>query len=110
MTERLIVLAAESADAGLADIRKRGRVLSTLPPRLVIADLDDEQTNALRASPTTLAVMGSPADSVPDALSEGERLFADAWRTRHQSQDKLRIGDGLPWDAEGFEPPDRPKR
>jgi xanthine dehydrogenase molybdopterin-binding subunit B len=39
-------------------------------------------------------------------LSEAETLFVDAWRSRLDRPAKVRPGDGLPWDAPGFEPPD----
>lgn len=41
-----------------------------------------------------------------DQLDEGARLFVDSWRQQHHKGP--RIGEGLDWDAPGFEPPDRP--
>jgi hypothetical protein len=39
-------------------------------------------------------------------LSPMEHFFVDAWRQRsRRAKDKKRIGDGLPWDTPGFEPP-----
>ncbi len=110
MAESLIVLSAEDAAAGLAEIRKRGRVVSVLPPRLLIVELDDDRNEAVRRLPTTQALIADPAEPIPVSLSDSERLFVDAWRQRQQRKDKQRIGDGQPWDAEGFLPPDPPKK
>lgn len=44
-----------------------------------------------------------------DDLDEGARLFVAAWRERPLSKPD-RVGEGLSWDAPGFEPPDRPSR
>jgi hypothetical protein len=109
MAERLVVLAPEHADAVLAEISKRGRIVGRLPPRLAIVEIDDAQTEALRAATATEALIAVPGDPMPDTLTEAERLFAEAWSTRHQSKPKQRPGEGLPWDAEGFQPPDKPK-
>ena len=39
-----------------------------------------------------------------EGLDQGARLFVDAWRQRPlHKQD--RPGEGLPWDADGFQPP-----
>ena len=39
-----------------------------------------------------------------EGLDQGARLFVDAWRERPlHKQD--RPGEGLPWDADGFQPP-----
>jgi hypothetical protein len=40
-------------------------------------------------------------------LDERERQWAAAWNLR-QSKKPPRPGEGLPWDAPGFSPPDRP--
>lgn len=45
------------------------------------------------------------ADDVAD-LTPAERLFVDAWRARLDEGTKVRPGDGLSWDATGFQPPD----
>ena len=37
-------------------------------------------------------------------LGESARIFVDAWRSRSLAKPHRR-GEGLSWDAEGFEPP-----
>lgn len=109
MAERLVVLAATGADAALAELRARHPVLGTLPPRLVVADLDDGQADALRRLPSTEAVVSGPDEPLPPSLDEGEQLFARGWQQRSRGGEKERPGEGLPWDAPGFLPPDSPK-
>ena len=77
-----------------------------LPPRLAVVEADD--TTLLRGAPGVVAV-GDPElpDDVRAGLSDTERLFADAWVLGRQP--KVRPGEGLPWDAPGFQPPDRPR-
>lgn len=47
-------------------------------------------------------------ESALEELSEGARLFVSAWRERRTDKPG-RVGEGQPWDAAGFEPPDRPE-
>ena len=47
------------------------------------------------------------AGALPPSLTEGERLFAEGWLERQSRGPKERKGEGLPWDAPGFQPPDR---
>ncbi len=46
---------------------------------------------------------------VLDELDEGARLFVRAWQERPLSKSDRR-GEGLSWDAPGFEPPGPPDR
>ncbi|GAB2791018.1 hypothetical protein GCM10027199_78860 [Amycolatopsis magusensis] len=46
-------------------------------------------------------------ESALEELDEGARMFVAAWR-RRPIRKPHRVGEGLPWDAPGFEPPDRP--
>jgi hypothetical protein len=91
-----------------------GRVLDRLgrpvtlvqhqPPRLAVVEADDAAGAALRSVPEVMGV-GEPdlPDDVRAELTDTERLFADAWVLGRQP--KTRPGDGLAWDAPGFEPP-----
>jgi len=45
------------------------------------------------------------SDEVFRALSREEALLARAWLLRQQQTERQRPGEGLAWDAEGFEPP-----
>lgn len=110
MSERLVVLAAGDAAAALADVRTRHRVSSLLPPRLAVADLDDEEAEALLRLPTTEGVISGPREPIPASLTEGERLFVQAWQQQQEGPKQGRPGEGLTWDAEGFLPPDPPRQ
>ena len=56
------------------------------------------------------AVVAVTERALPEALTgqltESEAIFAAAFAARKEKPD--RIGDGLPWDAAGYEPPDAP--
>lgn len=109
MAERLVVLSPAAGHAALAELQARYPVLGTLPPRLAVADLDDGQADALRRLPSTEAIISDPAEPLPPSLIESERLFGQAWQRRRQGGVRERPGEGLPWDAGGFLPPDPPK-
>ena len=81
-------------------------LVQQLPPRLAVMEAEDAA--GLRGAPGVIAV-GDPdlPDDVRAGLSDAERLFADAWVLGRRP--KVRPGEGLPWDAPGFEPPDRPR-
>lgn len=49
-------------------------------------------------------------DAPPPGLTDDESLFIESWRARPQAGAKERKGEGLPWDAPGFQPPDGPPR
>ncbi|RJF93497.1 hypothetical protein [Sphingomonas cavernae] len=49
-------------------------------------------------------------DALPSELTDGERLFIEGWRARASKDPKTRKGEGLPWDAPGYQPPDLPPR
>jgi hypothetical protein len=110
MPERIVVLSTQGASSGLAEIQKRYRVLSVLPPRLVVVELDDTEMQAVRRLPSTQAIIARPTEAIPSLLEPNEQLFVEAWQQRQLFQNKQRPGEGQPWDAEGFQPPDFPKR
>ena len=56
--------------------------------------------------PTSSRAMHRPGPTDVAGLSEAEMLFVDVWRARLDEPAKQRPGDGVPWDAPGFEPPD----
>jgi hypothetical protein len=94
----------------------RGRVVERVDPDIVVLQTDaDSVADIARAS--RFAISRAPDgsmqtfgdESVLDELNDGARLFMEAWRTRPLSKPN-RPGEGLAWDAPGFEPPDRPSR
>ena len=64
---------------------------------------------ALRKEPDVVGVYEQ--DVPPDVLAglrPEERLFVEGWTLQQASKDKSRSGDGLSWDAPGFQPPGPP--
>ncbi|SNQ46520.1 conserved hypothetical protein [Frankia canadensis] len=96
-------------DAGRDALAGVGRVTSAMPPRLVLlAGVPAERAGEVAALP---GVRGAFAGDVPaalrEALSPAESLFVDGWLARRHGKDRG-PGEGLPWDAPGFSPPDPP--
>lgn len=105
----LVLLSEEAPSQSLRQLRAQYRVTEEAPPRLIVVAADRGDIEQLRTAPGIVAVI---EDAIPtnvlESLSEAERLYADAWEARRQMGKKRRPGDGLSWDAEGFEPPDMP--
>lgn len=103
----LLVLVAD--EQSLADVQQRYTVAQVASPRLVVVAAKPDEAAALRAHQGVRAVTDGPlADDVVADLDEGERLFAAAWSQRQAEDTKHRPGEGLPWDAPGWLPPDPP--
>jgi len=88
------------------------------PPRLALVPLPASAVPRLEALPYVVGAYGAapPAD-VLAALGDVERLFVTAWLERVDAVsgqgdgghgDEHRRGQGLPWDAPGYQPPDAP--
>ena len=104
--ELLIVLESKRASETLAQLRAVANVTQVFPPRLALVQAGpDARARAARIR-GVLHVQDDPTRELPADLTPAERIFAAAWQARQQP--KTRTGEGLPWDAPGFEPPDRP--
>jgi hypothetical protein len=98
----------EAADT-LARLGERFRVTQVAPPRLAVVEQEPGTHEAgLRDIPGVVAVAGPEVpDDFRKGLSPEEALFVAAWERRMQEpQSEDRPGEGLPWDAPGFSPPD----
>jgi hypothetical protein len=107
--EVLVVFRAGMSADAFAQLRTLYRLTSMAPPRIAIVAAG-EDVDALRQRPDVEAVLTTTTNATPDSLSEAELLFVNGWRARHQSGGKSRTGDGLAWDAPGFQPPDKPHK
>lgn len=101
----LVVLDAERLEAARAELDAFGRVTQSASARVLeLGELGDRCAEDLAAVDGVLAIT---SDSLPpevqDQLDVKENLWASAWALRQQP--KNRKGEGLDWDAEGFEPP-----
>ena len=101
--EVLVVVAdADRYQEAVEEWRRSAAVTQLLPPRLALVVPDRDPPPVPGTRWYTDAV---PAD-VLLSLAPYERIFIAAWRDRRSI--KKRTGDGLPWDAAGYDPPDRP--
>lgn len=109
MGELLVILDSRSADDTLDRLRETMDVMHVASSRLVIVNAETGGTLEERLR----SVAGVVGVAAPDAvtglaghgLSEEEQLFVDGWVMRQrEGADKQRRGDGLPWDADGFQP------
>ena len=111
MPQALVFIEGTDADAAWVRIGALVTVTQRLPPRLAIVQGEDDAIEAVRGVPGVRLVVAedaAPASSL-EGLTDGERLFAEAWQAG-RSPKSSRPGQGLPWDAEGFQPPDGPRR
>ena len=106
----VLVVLPEATAADIAG-RLHGayRVVATLRPRIVVVAVDESSLTALRATP---GIVGVYEQTVPPEVLAGlrpeERLFVEGWSQQQASKGKSRSGDGLSWDAPGFQPPGPP--
>jgi hypothetical protein len=107
----LVLLPEASAPQHVARLQRAYRVLTMLRPRIVVLQVGEEAVTALRQDP---ALTGVYEEAVPPevlaALRPDERLFVEGWVQQQASMDKKRRGDGLSWDAPGFQPPGPPTK
>jgi hypothetical protein len=89
-------------------------VVASVPPRVAVLRAGADELATI-ASSARLAMARTDDDRIQvvgdetalDELDDGARLFVEAWRSQAPAKSH-RPGDGLPWDAPGFEPPDAP--
>jgi len=104
--ERLVLFAAGRAGVPL-ELAPGVRVSQRLGDRVALVTGGEAALAELALHPDVDDVFSDepPADVV-ERLTDEERLFVRAWSSR--KVEKVRPGDGLPWDAPGFLPPDLP--
>lgn len=107
--EFLVLL--EDGEDGLERLRRSLQVTQVASPRLAVVEAaEGAGPDALQAI-DGVAEVAAAGESLQDAsaLTDAERLFADAWALRTGDvAGSERPGEGLPWDAPGFTPPDPP--
>ncbi len=102
--EALLIVDSPNPDQVLSQAGELVRLTQRLPPRLAIIVGESSQLEAVRDLPGVVGVFEAVVpDSVLQRLNPTERLFAEAWVAGRQP--KSRPGEGLPWDAGGYEPP-----
>ena len=109
--EEILVVDFEPVDAD-----PPWQVTASLPPRVVVLRAGADSLQAI-ARTSRLAMVRRGDDRVEvvgdervlEELDEAARLFVEAWWSQAPAKPD-RPGDGLSWDAPGFEPPDLPPR
>jgi|LGVE01.1.fsa_nt_gb hypothetical protein len=106
--EILVILAKPNARETLKRLKSKYTILHSISNRVVIIRADYTQYSEIPRIRGVEAIGRPEVDNeVLITLTEQEKLFVRAWVKRLRDQSKIRPGDGLSWDHEGFEPPDR---
>jgi hypothetical protein len=109
-TEALVIVEEARAAEVLSRVGERVEVTQRLPPRLAIARGAREALEAVRHLPGVVSVSEGPVPvPVLNGLNPTEQVFAEAWVLGRKPK-AFRPGEGLSWDAPGFQPPDRPDK
>lgn len=107
--ELLVVLIEPPPTETLEELRSRYTIGQAASRRLLLLNAPEAEPEEIARIAGVRAVL---TDEIPEELLEEfnltEKLFARGWATRRREAPKTRRGAGLPWDAEGFQPPDRP--
>jgi ABC-type iron transport system FetAB permease component len=102
--EQLIVITGLVPDEVLDSLRERYRVTQSVSKRVFLVrgqlDLGWSAPEGVR----TFSTADIP-EEILNSLDQQEAMFVAAWRLRLQAPTKQRPGEGLDWDAPGFEPP-----
>ena len=105
MPSVLLILPAEQAEKLLASLGKTLTITQRFPPRLVIVEGPSARLAGLKRLPAIVVLAEGPVPQhIRDQLTNHEQLFVDGWMAGRKSKG-MRPGEGLPWDAEGYEPP-----
>lgn len=106
MAAMLVIVQDDQAESAMARVGLVARIAQRLPPRLAIIEIDPGEVERVRSVEGVRALYDDTvSETVLQQLTPAERLFAEAWARSRQARPS-RPGDGLPWDAEGFQPPD----
>ena len=103
--EALVVLEASADPSVAAAMRRRPGLLQSYGDRLFIVDPAAASLDSIRTLPGVAGVLlDPPAQPLPD-LDPGAELFTAAWAARLTQVKARGLGDGLPWDTPGYQPP-----
>ena len=108
--ELLVIMNEGSTAEGGSELPGRFPIVHTVSPRVfVIEPPGDVSSTDIAALPGVVAVSkGGVPPEILAGLDETEGLFVQAWSSRQGESKTQRRGEGLDWDADGFEPPDPP--
>ncbi|HEX8142877.1 MAG TPA: hypothetical protein VF553_09795 [Pyrinomonadaceae bacterium] len=108
--ELLVILSGDQAEEGFRKLSSDYKVHHVVSNRVVVVEGAQSDLAGLRAIPGVIAATaGDLSPGVLNGLDDSESLFVAAWLSRiKEGAPKQRSGEGLNWDAPGFEPPDPP--
>jgi hypothetical protein len=99
--ESLVIL---GADVAAATVEALVRVHQRFGERVLVIHADDAaRLHALRG--VEVVASGSQTAVPATGFTETEQMGIAVWNTRGDIEKKTRRGDGLPWDAPGFDAP-----
>lgn len=104
--ELLVYLSEDRAETTMDELRTQFSVTQVASRQIAVIRVEPEQKEAVEAVEGVQAVF---EQQIPQhlftQLDIGESLFVKAWSIRMADEPKPRPGEGLDWDAEGFEAP-----
>ena len=101
--EELLILSRPEAPGIRERIQSKAKIVQEGSDKLLVVE---GSPDAIRDATALPGVATAASPGAADKLSEGERIFLDAWRQRKETgEKKSRIGEGLSWGAKGFEAP-----
>jgi hypothetical protein len=108
--EQALVLVTEPDEEDALEHPAGGvKVVQRASSRVALVEGPVAGIRKLAALPGVEVIEDDIPDSLLEQLSRTEALFARAWERRQHAHAKERPGEGLAWDAPGFEPPDAPR-
>jgi hypothetical protein len=108
--EQALVLVTEPDEEDALEHPAVGvKVVQRASSRVALVEGPVSRIRKLAALPGIEVIEDDIPDSLLELLSQPEALFARAWERRQHAHPEERPGEGLAWDAPGFEPPDAPR-
>jgi hypothetical protein len=109
LVEELFVLTGPNYDQLLTDVGLKLHVMHKIG-RVVIVKGDPEEIEHFAAQEGVVTgsdLIRQGKEMPTGTWTYGEKIFVAGWKQRQSDafKNKIRPGDGLPWDAPGFKPP-----
>ena len=105
----LVVFAAGASVSDVVFADREFSVVERVLPRLAVVTGTGELERIRELSGVEGVFEQEVPEELLNSLTDSERIAVGAWHLRQSLREKHRPGDGLSWDAEGFEPPDLPQ-
>ena len=102
--EQLIIITGQLPDETLNSLRECYKVTQSVSNRVFLVRGQPSLSGPAPEGLHTFSKADIP-DEILSSLDQRESIFVEAWRLRLQVPAKKRTGEGLDWDAPGFEPP-----